>query len=772
MRLFSRTRLPQVDRDFVLAPMSRPPFHRIRLDRCPKGIDGVHIDVALDVQLVNATALFVKRILRHNTELLIWKQKSKAPEAELVSNFQKAYIEHSRIVLQQVRRSARPDLAQLFQLAVVRLLLVMVDKQYHFFRQELQDARAQPSRQHGGNSLELHDRAVALARNEESIRFRAFQDVMRVVLRIEDSYLRKLRATVLGISWPVSRSMLVNPIVHMGGLGSSEDFFRLYPHILRDAGHAKQLYDSLFEVLSDWVPDELVLVPNASAREARSGAPAGYALRAQIAIQPHVSQLIEAGELAHMIPHEFDNAADVLDLLGGDSGLWPEAGRWEKANFAEVQRAKVQEWMSLVERAGLMAGIRASTRLADVYPRLALRGGAEWVYGYLAGECSARELSQRLQTLPGVEDARAIVHRIDERVRAVAEKNPPNAEQRAAVRFIHDMLRFRYDLKLASWMFEAMSSMRLLHQEQKLSMSASNGLLQDFRYGRVDTGRIVIGHVVLKADVRGSTDITAQMQARNLNPATYFSRTLYDPITQLLKLFGAEKVFVEGDAVILSLLEYGGIEVEQMAVARACGLAIRILQVVEAKNVESRKLNLPELGLGIGIAYASAAPTYLYDEQQKIMISPAINRADRLSSCHWELRRLLSEEGYRGRRVVVAHPVQKLAGYGKSDPEGLIHYNVNGIELGSGAFEQLSGELQLELVQLSAERNDAAEVYHVGRYLDIRENTHWVVVRESPVLLWMGDRLVEAERNERVYYEVVSDPELIKRVTQQFGERS
>ena len=135
MRLFSRTRLPQVDRDFVLAPMSRPPFHRIRLERCPKGIDGVHIDVALDVQLVNATVLFVKRILRHNTELLIWKQKSRAPDAELVSNFQKAYIEHSRIVLQQVRRSARPDLAQLFQLAVVRLLLVVVDKQYHFFRQ-------------------------------------------------------------------------------------------------------------------------------------------------------------------------------------------------------------------------------------------------------------------------------------------------------------------------------------------------------------------------------------------------------------------------------------------------------------------------------------------------------------------------------------------------------------------------------------------------------------------------------------------------------------
>ncbi len=770
-QFFSRAKLPQVDRQFVLAQMSRPPFHRIRLERCPRGIDGLHIDVALDSRLVNATILMVKAVLRRDVGQYFWRQPPKALSSDIVAGFQKAYIEHTRMALQLVRNSARPELAQLFQLAVVRLLLVVVDQQFSLLRQELHDARAMPSRDHGSHSLELHDRAVALARNEDSIRFHTLKDVLRVVVRMEDSNLRKLRETVLGMSWPLPRSMLVNPVVQLGGIGSNEDFFQSYPHILRIDQHAVELNRGLLGVFSDWLPEGQAMDTDADAQKSGHRLSAGHSLRGQLEIEREVAKFVGHAELARMIPHEFDNAKGVMALLGGDSDLWPEAGPWEMKGFDLVQQSKVRELMALLNKTELMKGIQASYRLAAVYPMLGIRGGAEWVYDYLVGHSSARELVKRLQVLPGVEDARTAMRLIDEKLQAGDDRGRRHADERMVVRFVGDLVRYRYDLKLAAWLYSGLSSLRLLHDEQKLSMSASNGILHDFRFAKAGEHQAVVGHAVLKADIRGSTAITAEMQARNLNPATYFSRTLYDPITRLLSVFGAEKVFVEGDAVILSLMEYEGGQADQLAVARACGLAQRILGVVESKNTENRSLGLPELGLGIGVAYSNGPPTYLYDEDHKIMISSAINRADRLSSCHAGMREQLSEGGQAQRRVVVAQPISDSDDSGKSDTEGLLHYNVNGIEMGAGAFNQLQVELMLAPIELADGADAGDDLYHVGRYSDMRGNSNWLVVRESPVHLWMGDRLVENGRAARVFYEVVAERELVDRIVERYEEQ-
>jgi len=770
-RLFSRSKPPQVDCQFVLAPLSRPPFHRIRLERCPKGIDGIHIDVALDSSLVNAAIILVKAVLRRDVGHYFWRQTSKALSSDIVANFQKAYMNHTRMTLQKVRSSARPELAQLFQLAVMRLLLVVVDQQYGLLRQELQDARSLPAKEHGSHNLELHDRAVVLARNEDSIRFRTLQDVLRIMLRMEDSSLRKLRESILGMSWPVPRSMLVNPVVQFGGKGSSEDFFQSYPHILRNDKHAALLSNGLFEVLSEWLPESMRVPDVSDSGESTGRLSDGHSLRGQLDIERLACNLVGHSELARMIPHEFDSSKSMMTLMGGSSDLWPDPVPWERDDFALVQRAKMRDFMALVNRAGLMKEIHASYRLAAIYPVLGIRGGADWVYEYLAGHSSGRELGKRLQTLPGIEDARTVVRIIDEKLQASDERGRQNAEEHALVRFIGDLIRYRYDLKLATWLYAGLSSVRLLHDEQKLSMSASNGMLHDFRFGKVSNAQTVVGHAVVKADIRGSTNITSMMQARNLNPATYFSRTLYDPITRMLGVFGAEKVFVEGDAVILSLMEYEGDQEDQLAVARACGLAQQILRVVQTKNAENRELKLPELGLGIGIAFTNGPPTYLYDEDHKIMISPAINRADRHSSCHAGMRQALADQNRFHRKVLVA---QSLAGerqQGKSDAEDLLYYNVNGIKLGAAAFNQLSAELMLAQIHIDQSPEGNVDVYHVGRYPDDHGETHWLVVHESPVFLWMNDRLVENTDAARVFYEVVSDAELIDRVVAIYEEQ-
>lgn len=707
----------------------------------------------------------VHTILNEDVQRYFWQQPPKAPDQDAIEVFRRCYSENTRLVLRECRARARPEEIQLFQLAVLRLLISQVDGQLVRLRQELEDARAQPARQHSGQSLKLHDKVVILARNEQSIRYRTLHDVLRVFMRLEDSSLRKMRKTVMGMSWPVSRDMLANPLIQLCGMGASEDFFNYYPHILRDDAAASALNRLLFETFSEWLPDDEVGLPGESSGDEGGGC-LGYSdLRGHAEIQKRCLLLIDQGELALLVPHEFDNARGVVQLLGGDVEPWPQPGPWEGVRFSGVQRARMRELMSRVKRAGLMPHIRASFLLKSVYPNLGVRGGVDWVHDYLAHEIRARELVRRLQTLPGISDARPIVRLIDERVKAV-ELAGRHAEQRMLTGFFGELVEYRYHLKLAAWLYAGLDSLRLLSDVEKISMSEANNLLQDFRR-RDDKGeRKVIGHVVLKADVRGSTEITAQMRARNLNPATYFSRNLYDPINRELRAFGAEKVFVEGDAVILSLMEYEGQPRDHLAVARACGLAQRVLQVVESKNAESRQLGLPELGLGIGIAYSNEAPTYLYDEGHRIMISPAINRADRLSSCHSRMRRQLEGKLDAGQRVVVAIPLSENED-GKQDSDGVLRYNVNGIELEAAAFYQLGAELRLRRIRLARKEGNITDCFHVGRYLDLQGNSHWLVIRETPLPLWMGDRLVEGDRSGRVYYEVVTDNGVIERAKRQ-----
>ncbi len=138
--------------------------------------------------------------------------------------------------------------------------------------------------------------------------------------------------------------------------------------------------------------------------------------------------------------------------------------------------------------------------------------------------------------------------------------------------------------------------------------------------------------------MRGSTAVTDELQAKGLNPASYFSVRFFNPINKILESYGANKVFIEGDAIILSFLEYEHTPQQWFAVARACGNARDMLKITSSNNRYSTQMGLPLLELGIGICYSQEAPRFLYDGDHPIMISSAIGLADRMSGCSWNLR--------------------------------------------------------------------------------------------------------------------------------------
>ena len=122
-----------------------------------------------------------------------------------------------------------------------------------------------------------------------------------------------------------------------------------------------------------------------------------------------------------------------------------------------------------------------------------------------------------------------------------------------------------------------------------------------------------------------------------MNPASYFSMNFYDPVNKLLAKYGASKVFLEGDAIILAILEREG--EPGLAVCRASVLAREIIEIVRGYNQLLERAGLPGIELGVGISFQDSAPMYLMDGEQRIIISDALNESDRLSSCSKRVRK-------------------------------------------------------------------------------------------------------------------------------------
>jgi hypothetical protein len=270
----------------------------------------------------------------------------------------------------------------------------------------------------------------------------------------------------------------------------------------------------------------------------------------------------------------------------------------------------------------------------------------------------------------------------------------------------------------------------------------------------------VRAHAVLKADVRGSTRITEELRARGLNPASHFSLNFFGPVNQLLPEFRAEKLFVEGDAVILALYEFQD-EGAGLVVARACRLAHKILRVVTLQNARNRQHGLPELELGLGISFARREPNFLYDEGRPIMISDAINRADRLSSSSGLLRRRGFAPANPAFRVAV---VRDLVGGARAGPgRDLLTYNVNGVKLDDAAFLKLEEEIPMTQVRLP-DREAPGSLFLLGSYADDDGCIHWIVLRHAPVCDWDGDLTGPVEPERRHYFEMIVDEPLAARL--------
>jgi len=429
-------------------------------------------------------------------------------------------------------------------------------------------------------------------------------------------------------------------------------------------------------------------------------------------------------------------------------------GTPEDSGEGLAQQERLAAWVRLLEDERVMENVIASYHVVPLLSEDAPRINAQQLKNALIDRTECDRVERMIQ-----EHGKLSPNSLYTAVAKVASCR--GAERaKVAARFLGDFFHYHRDLRRLEILNAALDSVNLVSNERLQELSRVNGTLYEFllpeEQGQTDSER-VLRHVVLKADVRDSTRLTRTMMEKGLNPASYFSLNFYDPVNKLLEKYGAQKVFLEGDAIILAILEREG--EPGLAVSRMCVLAREIIEIVRGYNELMQRSGMPGLELGVGITAQESAPLYLMDGEHQIMISEALNESDRLSSCNKRARKVMEPQA--GPFHVYAFQAEELDENG--NPEDVIlSFNLGGIRMNEMAFRKLEKEITLEplKVKLPASlASDKGEYRLFSATVPVdRDIFRKIVVRESRI-----PRIDPADFSvkgwtERSYYEVCTDP--------------
>jgi class 3 adenylate cyclase len=430
-------------------------------------------------------------------------------------------------------------------------------------------------------------------------------------------------------------------------------------------------------------------------------------------------------------------------------------GTPEDSNEGLAQQERLAAWVRLLEDEQVMENVIASYHVVPLLGEYAPRINPQQLKNALIDRTECDRVERMIQ-----EHGKLSPNTLYAAVAKVASCR--GAERaKVAARFLGDFFHYHRDLRRLEVLNAALDSVNLMGNERLQELSRVNGTLYEFRLpdeqGQTDTER-VLRHVVLKADVRDSTRLTRTMMEKGLNPASYFSLNFYDPVNKLLEKYGAQKVFLEGDAIILAILEREG--GPGLAVSRMCVLAREIIEIVRGYNELMQRSGMPQLELGLGITAQDSSPLYLMDGEHQIMISEALNESDRLSSCNKKARKVMEPQA--GPFHVYAFQAAELDENGNFE-DVILSFNLGGIRMNEAAFGKLQQEITLEPLKVrlppSMASSDKGEYRLFTATVPVdRDIFRKIVVRESRI-----PRIDPADFSvkgwtERSYYEVCTDP--------------
>jgi hypothetical protein len=800
------------------ARMKLEPYSaEIRLPNLTLGIDNIHYDVFLSPRFVDFTRNYLLELVRQTVNIsLVYgkdKKRSGAPEH---GAFRKLLTEILQESLMRAKYQQSVETDVLHQLAILKYLTTELSNQFSSIVVECKEwirGRGELF-EHSEQAHVMRSKIAEIQADKKNVYRQVGETLHRVWREVEEGIISKSRRALFGDDFRETYDLLQNRFLFVEG-GNDDHLFLQHYVLLGNFVNDPDRFDVFDNLLLDFVRD--FVLADGDSEELSKSRKTHERLMEQARLLRSELERIE--EEQREITARAGGGDDVFRLFKRKTGSSAEVqGELEnlRRKFAaaeqsleelappidaakqrldfltEEYQSRLGDYLNQPENSRRLFGTQSSTAEGEVPPETRAQLREEWVHrleerdllfhvlaGYelrkiysdycppihlqqLKKAIVHREEQKRIETILEQFPARKIsMKRLDDASRVIRRRTHEETLATGA-QFAEDLMRLRRDRRnyqqAASWM----ERINLVRSERTRELSRVNKSLYEFLHP--DEGRPtddpVSSHVVIKADVRGSTGITKDLLARGMNPASHFSINLHEPVKRMLERYGAAKVFIEGDAIILAIYETESKRATQRAVARACVLAREILAVTQAYNQRAKTTDLPALELGVGVAFQDSAPSLWMDADSRVMISRALNLSDRLSSCSKMAKRLF-QKNPSPFNVFLLQTLMEDAVEDEGE-ELVVRYNQNGVEMNEDAFQKISAEIALAPMGGNFPMpwgKERVQLYF-GE-VPIGDTFEPIIIRKGFVRQLLPGGKIGAQGT-RTYFEVCTDPKLLE----------
>ena len=800
----------------------------IRLDGLTLGVDNIHYDVYLSPRFIEFTQKYLLDLIRQSINVSLFygneRKQAGSPEHSAFRRLLTDILQES-LKRAEYRQSIETD--TLHQLAILKFITIELGNQFSSILVECKDwirGRGELF-EHSEQAHVMRAKIAEIQGDRKNVVRQVGETLCRVWREVEEGTLSKSRRALFGDDFHEAYDLLQNRFlfveggnddhlflehyVLLGNFMNDPDRFEVFDTLLLDfvrefiladqnaeeLGKARKACERLLEQ-ARLLRSELARIEEEETETAGRASEGGEILpwlfkrkagsagdahgelddlkRKSRSIEKNLEDLgpqIEAAkQRMEFLTEEYQNhLGDYLNEPANARRLFDAQAPTSEGEAAPETRAQLlDEWVHRLEERDLLFHVFASYELPKISHEYCPPIHLQQLKKALVNRDEAKRVDQILEQFPAKKTS---TKKMDEASRAIRRRSHEEALA-VGLQFAEDLMRLRRDRRnyqhVAAWL----ERINLVRSEHSRELSRVNKSLYEFLHP--DEGRPeedpIINHTVIKADVRGSTGITKDLLSRGLNPASHFSMNLHEPVKRMLERFGAAKVFIEGDAIILAIYETESTRATQRAVARACVLAREILAVTAAYNARAVGTDLPALELGVGVAFQDSAPSLWMDADSHIMISRALNLSDRLSSCSKMAKRLFKDNPSPF-NVFLLQTLMEDAVADEGE-ELMIRYNLNGIELNEEGFQKLSAELTLAPMGGNFPLpwgKDRVQLYF-GE-VPLGESLEPIVVRKGFVRQLLPGGKIGA-RGTRAYYEICTDGKLLELARKKFATAS
>ncbi|MEJ2153859.1 MAG: hypothetical protein P8X96_00835 [Desulfobacteraceae bacterium] len=752
-------------------PLSKFPLKSYRVDFSLEhlviGVDNIRYDVLLSPTFVNATRKAITRLVaRHAGVEKMGSDALKTNWIKEVDSYKQLYRDMMRGAIDMAKGRREVQIEWLAQTALIKMLLEEIRLQYDNLIGRIKKAvRKSELAVHNdlAEAPKLKGKLQRIQQERDEILRKVGREICGFWAEVEIKEVLPMHEAVFGRRSPFFMDLLNNPVLHADH--PDNDIFLINEY---DVVLGRRIEDpDRYETLLFFIRQNLNLADVG-----------GVPKNGKTVEQRLSSQEMQDDEIAPENQKAYQRKIEGIFKYQGNMDIllnWQmtkgrlqdlkkdkDGGKETAALKKRIRRQKkvLNFFFRQFRKNSLIDRIVASYEMQPEYLEYCPPLIPQQIIQYLTIPKSRKIIRNRLRRMKKIYNRNFSLRPLFKKIKAMEQMT--TAKRKAyLIRFINAFARFHRDKSNAELICESMERVNLATEEKMITLSRENNTLYEFllSHERAREKAPIINHVVVKADVRGSTDITHQMNERGLNPASYFSLNFFDPISEILSEYDAQKIFIEGDAIILSIFERENTPSGWYGVARACGIAMNMLMIIQRYNEKSKKYMLPILELGIGISFLNKTPTFLFDANNRIMISSAINQADRLSSCSKIGRKLFAgKKSPFNLYVVQTLSDEELAA---TADDLYMRYNVNGIELSAAAFDKLSREIDLKLLKgrFKDAHNPKSNLY-TGKFPTQSGRYQHIIVREAQIPVVDPDTLKTKKITSRKYYEVCTHPKL------------